>query len=224
MKSFLSGMPECKFGINDKITLQQSSSRNQYDDPSKPARTMVAIDDIQFHQCVRLGKFESDRAISFIPPDGTCELIKYRTTQDIKLPFRYASVQNRDLGYLFLIILYHILKSSYTCKIRISFVALTICVEELVIPLVKEVSKSKLEIKVVLKAEYKQNLVGQKIEVRIGPSTPAGDSYLSCCWQQRSQCVRIPTPPNTCGANLLCMKGKAKYKAGENAIVWKVNS
>ncbi|VDM65239.1 unnamed protein product [Strongylus vulgaris] len=155
MKSFLSGMPECKFGINDKITLQQSSSRSQYDDPTKPARTMVAIDDIQFHQCVRLGKFESDRAISFIPPDGTCELIKYRTTQDIKLPFR-------------------------------------------IIPLVKEVGKSKLEIKVVLKAEYKQNLVGQKIE------------------------VRIPTPPNTCGANLLCMKGKAKYKAGENAIVWKI--
>ncbi|KIH68692.1 adaptor complexe medium subunit family protein [Ancylostoma duodenale] len=155
MKCFLSGMPECKFGINDKITLQQSSSRNQYDDPTKPARTVVAIDDIQFHQCVRLGKFESDRAISFVPPDGTCELIKYRTTQDIKLPFR-------------------------------------------VIPLVREVSKSKLELKVVLKAEYKQNLVGQKIE------------------------VRIPTPPNTCGATLLCMKGKAKYKSGENAIVWKI--
>lgn len=56
------------------------------------ARTVVAIDDIQFHQCVRLGKFESDRAISFVPPDGTCELIKYRTTQDIKLPFRYDYV------------------------------------------------------------------------------------------------------------------------------------
>ncbi|WKX98345.1 hypothetical protein Q1695_013771 [Nippostrongylus brasiliensis] len=155
MKCFLSGMPECKFGINDKVTLQQSSSRNQTDDATKATRTVVAIDDIQFHQCVRLGKFESERAISFVPPDGTCELIKYRTTQDIKLPFH-------------------------------------------VIPLVREVSKSKLELKVVLKAEYKQNLVGQKIE------------------------VRIPTPPNTCGATLLCMKGKAKYKAGENAIVWKI--
>ncbi|KAK6020585.1 hypothetical protein OSTOST_13757, partial [Ostertagia ostertagi] len=162
MKCFLSGMPECKFGINDKITLQQSSSRNQTDDATKSARTVVAIDDIQFHQCVRLGKFETDRAISFVPPDGTCELIKYRTTQDIKLPFQY------------------VLKSVN------------------VIPLVREVCKSKLEIKVVLKAEYKQNLVGQKIE------------------------VRIPTPPNTCGATLLCMKGKAKYKPGENAIVWKI--
>lgn len=52
-------------------------------------RVSIAIDDIQFHQCVRLGKFESERTISFVPPDGQCELIKYRTTQDIKLPFRY---------------------------------------------------------------------------------------------------------------------------------------
>ena len=34
--------------------------------------------------------------------------------------------------------------------------------------------------------------------------------------------VRIPTPPNTCGVNLICLKGKAKYKASENAIVWKI--
>ena len=34
--------------------------------------------------------------------------------------------------------------------------------------------------------------------------------------------VRIPTPPNTSGVQLICMKGKAKYKAGENAIVWKI--
>jgi AP-2 complex subunit mu-1 len=33
--------------------------------------------------------------------------------------------------------------------------------------------------------------------------------------------VRIPTPPNTSGVQLICMKGRAKYKAGENAIVWK---
>ncbi|PIO64685.1 hypothetical protein TELCIR_13677 [Teladorsagia circumcincta] len=39
--------------------------------------------------------------------------------------------------------------------------------------------------------------------------------------QQITSQVRIPTPPNTCGATLLCMKGKAKYKPGENAIVWK---
>jgi hypothetical protein len=36
----------------------------------------VELDDCQFHQCVRLGKFDSDRSISFIPPDGEFELMR----------------------------------------------------------------------------------------------------------------------------------------------------
>lgn len=37
----------------------------------------IAIDDIVFHRCVRLGKFETDRTISFVPCDGEFELMKY---------------------------------------------------------------------------------------------------------------------------------------------------
>ena len=36
----------------------------------------IAIDDIKFHQCVRLGKFDKERAITFIPPDGVFELMR----------------------------------------------------------------------------------------------------------------------------------------------------
>lgn len=39
----------------------------------KPA---VVIDDSQFHQCVKLSKFETEHAISFIPPDGEFELMR----------------------------------------------------------------------------------------------------------------------------------------------------
>ena len=53
--------------------------------------TGIAIDDCQFHQCVRLSRFESEHSISFIPPDGEFELMRYRTTKDIQLPFRCAS-------------------------------------------------------------------------------------------------------------------------------------
>ena len=35
------------------------------------------------------------------------------------------------------------------------------------------------------------------------------------------QQVKIPTPPTTAGVQVVCMKGKAKYKASENAILWK---
>lgn len=34
MKSYLSGMPECKFGINDKLTIE-SKARSGTDDPAK---------------------------------------------------------------------------------------------------------------------------------------------------------------------------------------------
>lgn len=40
---------------------------------------------------------------------------------------------------------------------------------------------------------------------------------FGCCLLQ----VKIPTPLNTSGVQVICMKGKAKYKASENAIVWK---
>ncbi|KAI6240150.1 AP-2 complex subunit mu [Aphelenchoides fujianensis] len=153
MKSYLSGMPECKFGINDKLTIE-NKTRGGADDPTK-SRAAVAIDDCQFHQCVKLTKFDADHAISFIPPDGEYELMRYRTTKDIQLPFR-------------------------------------------VIPLVREISRNKMEVKVVVKSNFKASLLAQKIE------------------------VRIPTPPNTSGVQLICMKGRAKYKAGENAIVWKI--
>uniref|UniRef100_A0A8C8GDP6 MHD domain-containing protein n=1 Tax=Oncorhynchus tshawytscha TaxID=74940 RepID=A0A8C8GDP6_ONCTS len=115
MKSYLSGMPECKFGMNDKIIIDKAGKGGVTNEAGK----------------------------------------RYRTTKDIILPFR-------------------------------------------VIPLVREVGRTKLEVKVVIKSNFKPSLLAQKIE------------------------VRIPTPLNTSGVQVICMKGKAKYKASENAIVWKI--
>uniref|UniRef100_A0A673HG60 AP-1 complex subunit mu-2-like n=1 Tax=Sinocyclocheilus rhinocerous TaxID=307959 RepID=A0A673HG60_9TELE len=44
----------------------------------------VAMEDVKFHQCVRLSRFESDRTISFIPPDGESELMSYRINTHVK--------------------------------------------------------------------------------------------------------------------------------------------
>ena len=38
----------------------------------------VDLEDVKFHQCVRLSRFENDRTISFVPPDGAFELMSYR--------------------------------------------------------------------------------------------------------------------------------------------------
>jgi AP-2 complex subunit mu-1 len=79
MKSYLSGMPECKFGINDKIVMEAKGKgiSGAGDDPARSGKPVVVIDDCQFHQCVKLSKFETEHSISFIPPDGEFELMRY---------------------------------------------------------------------------------------------------------------------------------------------------
>lgn len=84
MKSYLSGMPECKFGINDKIVMDTKGLKgaggiccgNEEASGSRSGKPMVVIDDCQFHQCVKLSKFETEHSISFIPPDGEFELMR----------------------------------------------------------------------------------------------------------------------------------------------------
>lgn len=50
------------------------------------------MDDVQFHQCVKLGTFEADRTITFVPPDGEFELMRYRTTSNINLAFKVQPI------------------------------------------------------------------------------------------------------------------------------------
>jgi len=92
IKCLLSGMPECKFGMNDKVVMSKES-RNP-SNPNAPKKGGVVIDDVAFHQCVRLGKFDSDRTINFVPPDGDFELMRYRTTEHINLPFKILPIVN----------------------------------------------------------------------------------------------------------------------------------
>lgn len=96
-----SGMPECKFGINDKIVMEAKGrggiSGNSEAETSRSGKPVVVIDDCQFHQCVKLSKFETEHSISFIPPDGEFELMRYRTTKDISLPFRVIPLV-REVG------------------------------------------------------------------------------------------------------------------------------
>ncbi|TRM61232.1 clathrin adaptor mu subunit, partial [Schizophyllum amplum] len=79
MRAYLSGTPECKFGLNDKLVIDKND-RGMID--------AVELDDCRFHQCVRLHDFDASRTISFIPPDGEFELMRYRSTTNVKLPLR----------------------------------------------------------------------------------------------------------------------------------------
>ena len=60
------------------------------------AQNKITIDDIKFHQCVKLPKFDKERAITFIPPDGVFELMTYRITENINLPFKIIPLFNEE--------------------------------------------------------------------------------------------------------------------------------
>ncbi|SCM24516.1 AP-1 complex subunit mu-1, putative [Plasmodium chabaudi adami] len=112
MKSYLSGMPELKLGLNDKLLFNKnltnfstlgnngnnSNNNNNIannnsnsgiassntNTPNNNRTKLVELEDIKFHQCVRLSKFENDRTISFIPPDGIFNLMTYRLSTHVK--------------------------------------------------------------------------------------------------------------------------------------------
>lgn len=100
MRAYLSGTPECKFGLNDRLLLDTDgllslpSGNKMGTKATKAAAGSVTLEDCQFHQCVKLGKFDADRIISFVPPDGEFELMRYRATENVNLPFKVHAIVN----------------------------------------------------------------------------------------------------------------------------------
>ncbi|OUM51111.1 hypothetical protein BVG19_g195 [[Candida] boidinii] len=87
LKSYLSGMPELILGLNEKFIQGGIASingdnilknENGNTTTTNNNKNKIDVEDVKFHQCVRLSKFESDKKISFIPPDGEFELMSYR--------------------------------------------------------------------------------------------------------------------------------------------------
>lgn len=86
MKTHLSGMPECRFGLSDDSLLLN---------PYVKAPVLgghVVLEDSKFHQCVDLTKFDMERVIQFIPPDGDFQLMLYHCVLNINLPFKVYSL------------------------------------------------------------------------------------------------------------------------------------
>lgn len=69
-------MPELRLGLNDKAMFETTGRTTK--------GKSVEMEDVKFHQCVRLSRFENDRTISFIPPDGEFELMSYRLNTQVK--------------------------------------------------------------------------------------------------------------------------------------------
>lgn len=69
----MAGQSLLSSGITLLAPLRVSGSKNK----------SVELEDVKFHQCVRLSRFDNDRTISFIPPDGDFELMSYRLSTQV---------------------------------------------------------------------------------------------------------------------------------------------
>ena len=79
MKSHLSGMPNLRLGLNDRVVFASQGRRQNIKEGKA-----IELEDVTFHQCVRLSEFESNKTISFIPPDKEFDLMTYRINTRVK--------------------------------------------------------------------------------------------------------------------------------------------
>lgn len=88
IKSHLSGMPDLRLGLNDKGIFNNPNDETTSNANAPGNAKGIEMEDIKFHQCVRLSKFENERIITFIPPDGEFTLMSYRlsSTQFLMKP------------------------------------------------------------------------------------------------------------------------------------------
>ncbi|KAL9653917.1 hypothetical protein ABK040_012975 [Willaertia magna] len=84
MRCYLSGMPELKLGLNDKVFNNENLNTMVGKGKKGSSSSGVDLEDVKFHQCVRLNRFENERIISFVPPDGDFDLMSYRLSTRIK--------------------------------------------------------------------------------------------------------------------------------------------
>eukprot|EP00741_Cyanophora_paradoxa_P006502 tig00001003_g6293.t1 len=76
--SRLSGMPDLTLNFSDPALL----------------------DDCAFHPCVRLARFEQEKLLSFVPPDGQFRLMTYKTKMQSQLPIYCKPQFNAAGGFL----------------------------------------------------------------------------------------------------------------------------
>eukprot|EP00277_Geminigera_cryophila_P004235 CAMPEP_0179419528 /NCGR_PEP_ID=MMETSP0799-20121207/8649_1 /TAXON_ID=46947 /ORGANISM="Geminigera cryophila, Strain CCMP2564" /LENGTH=475 /DNA_ID=CAMNT_0021193011 /DNA_START=3 /DNA_END=1427 /DNA_ORIENTATION=+ len=83
LKSFLSGCPEMKLGLNDALSIKNLGVVGS---GSAGGGGVLAIDDMSFHECLRLDETSKTAAFKLYAPDGEFTLLTYRITSPFRPP------------------------------------------------------------------------------------------------------------------------------------------
>ena len=85
MKSYLSGSPELHLALNDNLVIQGMGGSSGYG--------MIELDNVNFHECVQLDKFEQEKMLVLEPPHGEFVLMNFHVgslRHEGQIPFRIS--------------------------------------------------------------------------------------------------------------------------------------
>lgn len=145
-----------------------------------------------------LARFSAEKVITFVPPDGEFELMKYRVSDDVQLPFKARGgracarerVRGEERGGG--------KREGETCASRAPHPHPPHPRPQ-VLPLIREVGRSRVEVAV-------------KVSSRGFGEGLAATNVV----------IRIPVPTHTARCSISLSSGKAKYKAEGSCLVWKI--
>lgn len=90
MRSYLNGCPPVRMLLSQNLLVGKDTPIPVVQDETGrtlSAEDFIIVDDMNFHQCMNLEKFESDRLLSFNPPEGEFVAMNYRITMPFRVPF-----------------------------------------------------------------------------------------------------------------------------------------
>ena len=75
VKSYLTGNPAICLALNDSLAIGRREGTAH---TSGPASDVVMLDDCNFHESVSLDRFDAERVLTLVPPDGEFAVMNYR--------------------------------------------------------------------------------------------------------------------------------------------------
>jgi len=99
IRSFLKGSPKIRLSMNEDLVVGKETAEGHLNYGKS------VLDYCVFHECVQFTDWDIDRTLTFFPPDGSFNLLRYSLSDNFTAPFRlYSSIEEPRQGQLDVII------------------------------------------------------------------------------------------------------------------------
>ncbi|KAI7838129.1 hypothetical protein COHA_008060 [Chlorella ohadii] len=95
IKSYLSGSPPIRLGLSENLILGRRDQRmlSSYGSDAD----VVMLDTYSIHESVDAERFDQERVLELVPPDGHFALMNYRSSRSFRPPFRVYPLVEDDM-------------------------------------------------------------------------------------------------------------------------------